>query len=54
MGFPEDDKKYLRVYFEVLERYPREPPRYEERQLGALRDISEKLGNISDTLGHVD
>ena len=23
-GFPEEDKQYLRVYYEVLERYPRE------------------------------
>lgn len=43
IGFPEDDKKYLRVYFEVLERYPREKLRYEERQLEILEKIADKL-----------
>ena len=47
--FPEDDKKYLRVYFEVLQRYPREPLRYQEEQLTILRDISQTLNNVSVT-----
>jgi hypothetical protein len=42
-GLPEEDKKYLRVYFEVLERYPREKFKYEEQQIEILRDISHKL-----------
>jgi len=42
-GLPEDDKKYLRVYFEVLERYPREPLRYQEEQLDILRGIRDTL-----------
>ena len=42
--FPEDDKKYLRIYFEVLERYPREPLQYEEEQLNILRGIRGKIG----------
>jgi hypothetical protein len=41
IGFPEDDKKYLRVYYEVLERYPREKLRYEERQLEILEKIAD-------------
>lgn len=41
IGFPEDDKKYLRVFYEVLERYPREKLRYEERQLEILEKIAE-------------
>jgi hypothetical protein len=47
-GFPfeEDDKKYLRVYFEVLERYPREPFRYQEEQISILRDIRNTLGRV--------
>jgi len=39
----EDDKKYLRVYFEVLERYPRERFRYEERQIQVLEEIRDKM-----------
>ena len=38
-GFPPEDKKYLRVYFEVLERYQREKFRYEEEQIDVLREI---------------
>lgn len=41
IGFPEDDKKYLRVFYEVLERYPREKLRYEERQLEILEKIAD-------------
>lgn len=40
-GFPEDDKKFLRVFYEVLERYPREKLKYEERQLEILEKIAE-------------
>jgi hypothetical protein len=39
----EEDKKYLRVYFEVLERYPREKFKYEERQIEVLEQIRDKL-----------
>ena len=35
----ETDKKFLRVYFEVLQRYAREKLAYEEDQLDALRGI---------------
>ena len=47
-GFPfqEDDKKYIRVYFEVLERYPREPFRYQEEQISILKDIRDTLGHV--------
>jgi hypothetical protein len=44
-SLPEDDKKYLRVYYEVLERYPREKFKYEEQQIEILRDISNTLKN---------
>ena len=40
---PEDDKKYLRVFFEVLDRYPREKLRYEERQLDVLEEIAKAV-----------
>ena len=40
---PHEDKKYLRVYYEVLERYPREKFKYEEQQIKVLEDIRDKL-----------
>jgi len=42
-GIPHEDKKYLRVYYEVLERYPREKFKYEEQQIKVLEDIRDKL-----------
>jgi hypothetical protein len=42
-AFPDDDKKYLRVYYEVLERYPREKFKYEEQQIRVLEEIRDKL-----------
>ena len=43
LGFPEEDKKYLRVYFEVLDRYDREEFKYHERQITVLEEIRDKL-----------
>lgn len=40
---PEDDKKYLRVYFEVLERYDREEFKYHERQIEVLEEIRDRI-----------
>jgi hypothetical protein len=42
-GIPHEDKKYLRVYYEVLERYPREKFKYEEQQIRVLEEIRDKL-----------
>lgn len=42
-GFPADDKKYLRVYYEVLDRYPREPFKYEEQQIEVLKQIRDAI-----------
>jgi len=42
-GLPPEDKKYLRVYYEVLERYPREKFKYEEQQIRILEDIRDSL-----------
>jgi hypothetical protein len=39
----EADKKFLRIYFEVLQRYAREKLKYEEDQLDALRGIREAI-----------
>jgi hypothetical protein len=41
---PEEDKKYLRVYYEVLDRYSRERFKYEEKQIDVLEEIRDKLG----------
>ena len=43
IGLCDDDKKYLRVYYEVLERYPREKFKYEEEQIDILRDIAKSV-----------
>jgi len=43
LGIPPEDKKYLRVYYEVLERYPREKFKYEEQQIRVLEEIRDKL-----------
>jgi hypothetical protein len=45
LGFPENDKKYLRVYFEVLDRYDRESFRYEERQIEVLEEIRDRISS---------
>jgi hypothetical protein len=39
----EDDKKYLRVYFEVLARYEREEARHAEDQIKVLEEIRDRL-----------
>ena len=45
LGLPEEDKKYLRVYYEVLDRYTRERFKYEEEQIDVLKEIRNKLGD---------
>jgi hypothetical protein len=40
---PEADKKYLRVYFEVLDRYDREEFKYHERQIEVLEEIRDRI-----------
>lgn len=40
---PHGDKKYLRVYYSVLDSWPRESLHYEERQLDALRGIEHAI-----------
>ncbi len=42
-GLPEEDRKYLRVYFEVLERIPRQRLKYEEDQLDVLERINDSI-----------
>jgi hypothetical protein len=42
-GLPDEDKKYLRVYFEVMDRYAREKFKFEEEQINVLEDIRDEL-----------
>jgi hypothetical protein len=42
-GLPEDDKKYLRISYDVLERYPRERFKYEEQQIRILEQMRDRL-----------
>jgi len=44
-GLPDEDKKYLRVYYEVLDRYPREKFRHDEQHIRVLEQIRDKLGD---------
>lgn len=44
---PEADKKYLRVYYEVLARYDREEYHYEERQVEVLEEIRDAIGDLN-------
>jgi len=39
----EEDRKYLRVHYVVSRRWPREPLRFEERQIEALSDIRDAI-----------
>ena len=50
----EDDKKFLRVYYEVLQRFPREKLRYEEDQLKHLKDIATGVGQIRHAIEEKD
>ena len=47
-GIPHEDKKYLRVYFQVLERFPREKFKYEEQQIRVLEEIRDQVANMGD------
>jgi len=41
---PKEELKYLRVYYVVSKRWPREPLEFEEDQVAVLREIGNKLG----------
>ena len=40
---PHEDKKYLRLFYEALDRFPREEFKHEERQIEVLEEISQNL-----------
>lgn len=39
-----EDKQYLRVHFEVVHRWAREPRRFREQRLDILRGLSHQIG----------
>lgn len=48
---PEDDKKYLRVYHQILDTYCREPLDYEGDQLKILGEIRDAINTQTTTFG---
>lgn len=41
---PKDELRYLRVYYVVSNRWPREPLEFEEKQVTALKEIRDQIG----------
>lgn len=41
----EQDRQYLRVHFEVVHRWPREPLRFREQRLDVMREMSAKMSH---------
>ena len=41
---PDGDRKYIRIYFEVLQRWERQEAEYEKQQVEVLRDIRDRMG----------
>jgi beta-mannanase len=41
---PEEDRQYVRMYFEVVQRIEREKAEYDREQVKVLREISRKIG----------
>ena len=52
-GLDEDDKRYLRLFSQVLAQYTREDPQYDKEQVKALRDIAGKLSNLEGKINSV-
>ena len=48
---PSGQRKYLRVYYNVLQRWPREELHYEQEQLAVLRDINESIKESKSSSG---
>ncbi|MEK6279436.1 MAG: hypothetical protein AABN95_03705 [Acidobacteriota bacterium] len=46
---PEEDRKYLRVHYVVSTRWPREPEKFEERQIAVLEEIGQAIGAAEET-----
>jgi hypothetical protein len=43
LGLPEEDKKFLRLFYEVLDRYAREPFEHQEEQIKVLKEIRDQI-----------
>jgi len=43
---PRDDERYVKVYFEVLQRWDREPADYDKDQVKVLREIRDRIGPV--------
>ena len=48
---PDEDQKYLRIYFEVLQRWEREEAEYDKQQVQVLREIRDSIGAVSGKIG---
>jgi hypothetical protein len=46
MEIPSEDRKYIRIYFEVLQRWDREEAEYDKQQVEVLREIREEIGGV--------
>ena len=42
-NYEPEDNQYLRIHYAVVRRWPREPMRFEERQIDVMRKISNNL-----------
>lgn len=48
---PKEDQKYIRIYFEVLQRWEREEAEYDKQQVKVLREIRDQIGEASRKIG---
>jgi hypothetical protein len=48
---PDGDQKYVRIYFEILQRWEREEAEYEKQQVEVLREIRDRIGHVSAKAG---
>ena len=48
---PTEDRKYIRIYFEVLQRWDREEAEYDKQQVEVLREIREEIGGVRAGIG---
>lgn len=48
-GLPAEDKKYLRVFYQVVERFPREKFKFEEQQIEVLEQIRDRLNSVAES-----
>jgi hypothetical protein len=49
--FREKDEKYVKIYFEVLQRWDREEAEYDRQQVEVLREIRNEIGGVRRGIG---